>query len=113
MHEESATRGIIHRALHQARGKGAGRITDVYIVIGAISGYSEEPVRLYWGELSKETIAEGARLHFRKIEAELQCMACFTKYQPEGEEIRCPQCGGSGARILSGEQFYMEALDVE
>jgi hydrogenase nickel incorporation protein HypA/HybF len=113
MREDNATRGILDRAMQQARGKGASRITDVYVAVGAISNYSEEPVRLCWGELSKGTIAEGARLHFRRIEAELQCMACFTRYRPEGEEIRCPQCGSSGAKVLAGEEFYMEALDVE
>jgi Zn finger protein HypA/HybF involved in hydrogenase expression len=40
-------------------------------------------------------------------------MACFTKYQsPEGE-ILCPSCGSTGAKILAGEEFYMEALDVD
>jgi hydrogenase nickel incorporation protein HypA/HybF len=113
MHEENATRAILNKAIQQAGEKHAGRISDVYIVMGAISRYSEEPVAMYWHELSKGTIAEGARLHIRKIEAELQCMACFTKYRPEGEEIQCPRCGSSGAKILAGEEFYMEALDVE
>jgi hydrogenase nickel incorporation protein HypA/HybF len=113
MQELNATQAMIQRAIHQAAEQHAGRITDVYVVIGRISGLSEEPVRSYWRELSKGTPAEGARLHFRKIEGELQCMACFTRYQPEGDEIRCPVCGSSGAKILSGEEFYVEALDVE
>jgi hydrogenase nickel incorporation protein HypA/HybF len=113
MHELGATQAMIDRAIRQAGERHAGRIVDVYVVMGGISGFSEEPVRFYWGELSKGTIAEGARLHFRKIETELQCMACFTRYRPENDEILCPNCGSSGAKILSGEEFYMEALDVE
>jgi hydrogenase nickel incorporation protein HypA/HybF len=113
MHERNATRGILEKATRQAAAKHAGRITDVYIVMGALSEYSEEPVRIYWDELTKGTIADRARLHFRKIEAEVQCMACFSKYRPAGNRIQCPHCGSSGARILAGEEFYMEALDVE
>ena len=33
---------------------------------------------------AKGTIAEGAKLHFRHVAAEMQCMACFTKYHPDG-----------------------------
>jgi len=113
MHEWNATRGILESALRQAAVKQAGRITDVYIVIGAISDYAEEPVIACWCELSQGTIAAGARVHFRKIEAELQCMACFTKYRPAGKTIQCPSCGSSGAKILAGEEFYMEALDID
>jgi Zn finger protein HypA/HybF involved in hydrogenase expression len=40
-------------------------------------------------------------------------MSCGTKYQPKEGEIVCPDCGSAGARIWSGEEFYLEALDVE
>ena len=113
MRERNATRRILERALRQAEEQHAGRVTDVHLALGEISEYSEEPVRLLWAELSKGTMAESARLHFRRIEAELQCMACFTRYRPAGRVIRCPHCGSNGARVLAGEEFYMEALDVE
>ena len=112
MHEKTATRAILHRVLQQAGGRHAGRITDVHVALGAVSKYSEERVRFHWAELSKGTIAEGARLHFRTVPVELQCMACFTKYRPQEEEILCPRCGSSGAKVLAGEEFYVESLDV-
>jgi Zn finger protein HypA/HybF involved in hydrogenase expression len=40
-------------------------------------------------------------------------MVCFTKYCPAGGEVLCPACGSVGAKILAGEEFYMESLDVE
>ena len=113
MHEQDATRDILDRALRQAAEKHADLITDVYVVMGAISDYTEDAVRFHWGELSKGTIAEEARLHIRKSEAELQCMACFTRYRPVDGAIQCPRCGSNGAKILAGDEFYLEALDVE
>jgi hydrogenase nickel incorporation protein HypA/HybF len=113
MHEQNAARDILDRAIRQAVKKHAGRITDVYVVRGAVSDYEEEPVRFYWADFSKGTIAEEARLHIRKIEAELQCMACFTRYRLADDVIRCPHCGSDGAKILAGDEFYLEALDVE
>lgn len=113
MHELFATQAILEKALAEAAGEHATRITDLHLVVGALSSYADDSVRFYWDEISKGSIAEGARLHFRRVPAELQCMACFTPYRPEADEIRCPSCGSSGAKILAGEEFYLESLDVE
>lgn len=113
MHELYATQAILEKALAKAAEQHASQITDLYLVVGEISSYSDESVRFYWDEICKGTIAEKASLHFRRVPAEMQCMACFTKYQPQAGEIVCPNCGSNGARILQGEEFYMEALDVD
>ena len=113
MHELFATQAILDKALQKAGEQDAKRITDVYLVVGEISTYSDDSVQFYWDELRKGTIADQAQLHFRHVDAELQCMTCSAKYRPIEGEIVCPNCGGSGARIWSGEEFYMEALDVE
>jgi hydrogenase nickel incorporation protein HypA/HybF len=113
MHELYATQGILDRALQKAGEQNAHRITDVHIVVGEISSYEDDSVQFYWDEISKGTMAEDARLHFRRVPAELQCMNCSTKYHPPEGEIVCPECGSTGARIWSGEEFYLEALDVE
>jgi hydrogenase nickel incorporation protein HypA/HybF len=113
MHELYATQAILVKALQKGTERKAQRITDLHLVIGEVSTYVDDSIQFYWDEISKGTMAEGARLHFRHVGAEMQCMACFTKYQPIEGEILCPSCGSSGAKILGGEEFYLEALDVE
>jgi hydrogenase nickel incorporation protein HypA/HybF len=113
MHELYATQAILEKALEKATEAKARRIIGLHIVVGEISTYVDDSVQFYWDEISKGTLAEGAQLHFRRVGAQLQCMACFTKYSPADGEILCPNCGSSGAKILAGEEFYMEALDVE
>jgi len=113
MHELFATQAILDKALAKAAEGHAARITDLHLVVGDLSSYVDDSIQFYWDEISKGTIAEGARLHFRRVEAQLQCMACFTPYHLRDDEIRCPNCGSSGAKILAGEEFYMESLDVE
>lgn len=113
MHELYATQAILDKALRKAADEHAARISNIYLVVGEISTYSDDSVKFYWDEISRGTIAENAQLHFRRVQAEMQCMACFTKYRPQEDEILCPNCGSSGAKILAGEEFYMEALDVE
>ncbi len=113
MHELYATQAILEKAVQKANEANAKRVTHLYLVVGEISTYSEESVRFYWNEICKGTPAEGAELHFRQVPAEAQCMACFTKYHPREGEIVCPQCGSVGAKVIAGEEFFMEALDVE
>ena len=113
MHELYATQAILEKAIRKANEANAKRITNLYLVVGEISTYTNDSVQFYWDDLSKGTLAEGAVLHFRPVQTEAQCMSCFTKYHPIEGEIVCPNCRGVGAKILAGEEFYMEALDVE
>lgn len=110
MRERSLIQSILDIALQRAGGR---RITDVHLAVGQLFPIADEAVRLYWDTLAKGTLAEGARLHFKHLPAELQCMACFEKYHPKGEEVRCPKCGSVGAKVLAGEEFRLEAVEVE
>lgn len=113
MHELYATQAILEKAINKATELNAKRITDLYLVVGEISTFNAESIQFYWDQICKDTIAENAMLHFRHVNAELQCMACFSKYTPKEGAIVCPQCGSAGAKILTGEEFFMESLDVE
>ena len=73
----------------------------------------DESIQFYWDIIARDTIAEGARLHFRIVPAEFQCMACFQVYKPDGEDFSCPNCGAVGVKIIAGEEFALEAIDVE
>jgi Zn finger protein HypA/HybF involved in hydrogenase expression len=40
-------------------------------------------------------------------------MVCSEKYSPSDEVIQCPNCGSVGAKIIAGEEFFVEAIDVD
>ncbi len=113
MHEFHATEAILKHALERQQAANAGRITAVHFVVGEISTYNDDSIQGAWEVLAKGTAGEGAALLFRHIPAEAQCMVCFQKYHPIEGGIVCPHCGSVGAKIIAGEEFYMEALDVE
>ncbi len=113
MHELPVTQSILKIALQHAGQANAKRITDIHLVMGELSANVDDSVQFYWDIIAKDTLAEGAQLHFRRVPAELQCMACFEKYHPDGGELLCPNCGSVGAKIIAGEEFFVEAIDVE
>lgn len=113
MHELPVTQSILEIALRHGEQANAKRITDIHIVMGELSTMVDDSIQFYWDMIAEGTIAQGATLHFRRVPAELQCMACFTKYSPKETELVCPNCGGVGAKIVAGEECSLEAIDVE
>lgn len=113
MHELSVTQNLLKIALEHAEKANAKQVTALNIVIGDLSSMVDDSIQFYWETIAKDTIAEKATLHFRRVPAELQCMTCFNKYRPKDGELICPQCRGVGAKVLSGEEFFLESIDVE
>jgi hydrogenase nickel incorporation protein HypA/HybF len=113
MHELSVTQNLLDIALRHARQSGAAQITDLYLVIGQLSSVIDDSVQFYWDFISKDTPAEGARLHFRRVPARLECQECRRAYSLEGEGLLCPACGTSRVKVLAGDEFTLEAIDVE
>jgi hydrogenase nickel incorporation protein HypA/HybF len=113
VHELPITENILEIALRHAGQAGAGRVTDIYIVIGQLASIVDDSVQFYWDMISDGTIAKGARLHFDRRPAELLCQDCTNTYQPEADELACPACGSRSVRVISGEEFRMEAIEVE
>ena len=113
MHELSVTESLLKIAVEHAEKANARRVTDLHIVIGDLASMVDDSIQFYWDIIAKGTIAEQARLDFRRVPAELQCNTCSEKYQPTDKELICPNCHGIGAKIISGEEFFLESIDVE
>jgi hydrogenase nickel incorporation protein HypA/HybF len=113
MHELAITESVLRIATEHASAAGASRITDVYLVIGQLSSFVDDSVQFYWDLISRGTPAEGSILHFRRVPAELKCLACGRQYPLPGDDLACPDCGETRMKVLAGEEFNIEAIDVE
>ena len=113
MHELPVVENILEIALQRAKEAGAKHITDLHLVVGPLSSVVDEPVQFYWDMVSKGTPAEGARLHFRRVPIELECLACSLRYTGGEDDLACPACDSGRIKVLAGEEFYLEAIDVD
>lgn len=113
MHELSVTESLLKIALQHAEKANAQRVTDLHIVIGDLASMVDDSIQFYWEIIAKGTIAEQATLHFDRVPAELQCMTCSEKYHPSDRELACPKCNGVKTRIIAGEEFSLQSIDVE
>lgn len=110
MHELSLTQNILDHTLKSA---GSKRIVGVNLSIGQFSDEREEAIQFYWDDISKGTLAEGSRLQFQYVEAELKCLECGTIFHPKEEMSLCPHCSSPHLQLLSGDDIELESIDVE
>ena len=113
MHELAITQNILDIALRHADEAHATSITNIYMVIGQLSSIIDDSVQFYWDFVSKGTIAEGAQLHFRRIPAEMLCKQCGNRFKLDGNDLACPKCGGVMITVVAGEEFSLEAIDID
>lgn len=113
MHELSVTESILEIALTHANASSAKKVTDIYLVIGQLSSIVDDSVQFYWNYISEDTICSGARLHFKRLPAKFRCINCNTEFQMQSELTACPNCGSMQTTIISGEEFYVDSIEIE
>ncbi|MGD2027697.1 MAG: hydrogenase maturation nickel metallochaperone HypA [Anaerolineales bacterium] len=113
MHELAITEKILEISLDHAKKANAAQISNIHLVIGQLSSIVDDSVQFYWDFLAKDTIAEGADLHFRRLPLIIKCKLCNHTYSPKNQDLTCPECSGEKILIIQGEEFYLEAIDID
>jgi hydrogenase nickel incorporation protein HypA/HybF len=113
VHELSMVEGIREIALRQARSAGASRIHSVRVVLADYSSYLEDALAMFWDEVCGATEAAGARIEFVRIPGELLCLDCSKSFTGGGKNLRCPDCGRDWVKPTSGNECYVESIEVE
>ena len=99
--------------LEQAGEAQAERVAKINLVIGEASGIAEESVEFYFELLSKDTIASGAVLSFKRISGQARCRNCGKLFIPQELGWSCPDCQGSNVEVVAGNEFYVESIEVK
>ncbi len=113
MHEYAVTKSMIEIAVEEAQKAGANKITDIRLVIGDLSTIIDESVQMYFDIISEGTIAQGAKLHFRRVPARFYCPSCGIIFNKPAKGFDCPACGSLGFSTGEGKEFYIESLEVD
>ncbi|MDP1544400.1 MAG: hydrogenase maturation nickel metallochaperone HypA [Anaerolineales bacterium] len=93
---------IVRQLIQQSAG-----IDSVQIAVGELL-LDEPQLRAQWDALVSQTPLAKTKLNIRVVPAEQQCMVCFLIYHPNEKETACPQCKSVGAKIINGEELYLE-----
>jgi hydrogenase nickel incorporation protein HypA/HybF len=121
MHEMPVTQGILNLVLEYA---GGHPVTDVYLKVGRMSPVVPDSVDLFFEYLSKDTLAEGAKLHFEVDPVEMTCQTCGQKVDLSAWADERPQlimakaiakgcpCGSKTLRVTGGVAFGVVSISV-
>ena len=114
MHELVMTQQILDLALSQISQAGRdGQVTDLYLINGELSSYTDESIQFYWDILSRGTSCAGARLHFKHVPAQLRCQDCGLIFGlKDGLVTLCPSCGHGRVDVLAGQEFHLDSLEL-
>ena len=113
MHELAVTENILSIALKHAEQNQAARVTDINITIGQLSSIVDDSIQFYWDIVCADIICAGSKLHFQRIPAEFFCTECDTRFNMDQQLAPCPNCGSIRVRIVSGEEFFLESIEIE
>ena len=113
MHELPITENLLKLVLEHAERASAGQVTDVHLVIGALSSVMGESVQFYWDILTEGTAAAGSKLHFRRVPTTFACRECQHTFEPKRDDFFCPECSSPWVRVVAGDDLRLEAIDVE
>ena len=113
MHELSVTESVLEIAEKHARSSNATRVTQVNLVIGQLSSIVDESVQFYWDMITQGSLCTGSRLSFQRKPALFHCLTCGADYGLNGEKAGCPKCESLFNEILSGEEFYVDSIEIE
>lgn len=113
MHELPIAESILEIAVRHGQQAQAVRVTDLYLVIGQLSSIVDDSIQFYWDIISRDTMCEGAVLHFERISAQLLCLDCGHSYGFQHELSACPACNSIRVKITAGEEFQLQSIAVE
>jgi len=133
VHEWALADAIVRTVLDYA-GREGGRVRAVKVVLGELQDADEEIVRFAMEELFRGTIAEGAKVTFRREEATFRCRNCGNEWKLKevkdrfDDRIRenihfipevvhaflaCQKCGSHDFEVVRGRGVYIEAILLE
>ena len=116
------TQGILNMALEHAQGR---RVTDIHLRAGQFSAIVPGSVEIFFRYLSKDTLAEGAQLHFEIAPLEMTCQTCgqqadLAEWIHERPQLIMAQalakgcvCGSKALRVSGGVAFSLVSIELE
>ncbi len=115
MHELQVTERILNIALKHASTNNVSKIISIQLKVGELSDLEDEWMQKYFDYLSKDSVAENAKLKIERTPVTMRCDGCAHSFHVnirEIKEIQCPECNGKECTLASGREYYIKDMEV-
>lgn len=113
MHEMSLCEGVLQVLESEAKRQNFQQVKTVWLEIGAMAGVEIEAMRFCFDAVTRQSLAEGAKLEIIAIPAQAWCLNCAQTVTVQHRFDACPQCGSYQLQVTQGEELRIKELEVE
>lgn len=112
MHEMALAEGVVDLVSEEAKRQGFTEIKAIVLEIGMLSHVAPEAMLFCFDAVSRDTIAEGAKLVIERVPGAGWCLDC-AKTVPLSERFgACPECGRHHVQMTAGDEMKVRELEV-
>jgi hydrogenase nickel incorporation protein HypA/HybF len=112
MHEMALAEGVVDLVAEEAKRQGFTEIKAIVLEIGMLSHVAPEAMLFCFDAVSRDTIAEGAKLVIARVPGAGWCLDC-AKTVPLRERFgACPDCGRHHVQMTAGDEMKVRELEV-
>jgi len=123
MHEFSTMQMILNSVLEAAEARGADKILEIRLKIGSLTFLNPEQLGFAFSVLSKDTLAEDAKLKISIVKPKIKCLDCgyIGRGKYEGPEIhvlgvpvsiKCEKCGSRNIKFIHGRECEIKSISI-
>ena len=91
----------------------ARRILGVHLSVGGRRGFNLDRLHSVFTDVSRGTVAEGARLFVNVLPVRHHCQNCGTNFDASNSETPCPECSHPHTEIIGGEELRVTNMDID
>jgi hydrogenase nickel incorporation protein HypA/HybF len=110
LHELSIAESVVQIASRHANGR---RVTRVWLKVGHLRQVVPSALAFGFELVAEGTQVEGAELEMENVPATGVCRDCGTESRLQTFPLQCGACGGLDLELLTGEELYVESLELE
>lgn len=113
MHEASLAKNIIEIVETNADVIDKGKIKNIRIRVGELSGIYPESLEYYFHEFTKNSKLEKTELIFEISPIKSRCRMCEKEFIIKDFEYNCPNCNSDKFDIIGGNELEIINMELE
>lgn len=113
MHEMSLCEGILQVLETESSKQGFSKVKTVWLEIGELSCIESEALLFGFDAVTRNSLAEGAKLLIISIPGSAWCMKCAKTVAVKHLFDECPDCGSFQLQAVGGTEMRIKELEVE
>ncbi len=113
MHELSIAEAIINSTLDELSKHGGGKVEEVGLRIGALSGVMPDALEFAYEIAVRDTALDGSRISMELVPAAGICSDCGEICRFEMTPFICPACGSFQIDLKGGYELDISYIKIE